>query len=139
MKKIISLIAVVTTILTLLFCVACMKPTPKVIKESDTYFVINVTDKVDADTTLYDYMVTLRDDGQINFTDADGMITSLNGLSNKADWSEVWMIYTTDEDNSNTAWGLVEYNGKTYGSAMYGAEELKVKQGESYIWLYQSF
>jgi hypothetical protein len=49
------------------------------------------------------------------------------------------MIYTTDEDNSNTAWGLVEYNGKTYGSAMYGAEELKVKQGESYIWLYQSF
>ena len=92
-----------------------------------------------ADTTLYDYMVTLRDDGQITFTDADGMITSLNGLSNKADWSEVWMIYTTDEDNSNTAWGLVEYNGKTYGSAMYGAEELKVKQGESYIWLYQSF
>jgi hypothetical protein len=78
-----------------------MKPTPKVIKESDTYFVINVTDKVDADTTLYDYMVTLRDDGQITFTDADGMITSLNGLSNKADWSEVWMIYTTDEDNSN--------------------------------------
>ena len=139
MKKIISLLAVITTILTLLFCVSCMKPTPKVIKESDTYFVINVTDKVDADTTLYDYMVTLRDDGQITFTDADGMITSLNGLSNKADWSEVWMIYTTDEDNSNTAWGLVEYNGKTYGSAMYGAEELKVKQGESYIWLYQSF
>lgn len=139
MKKIISLLAVITTLLISLFCVSCVKPTPKVIKESDTYFIINVTEKVGADTTLYDYMVTLRDDGQITFTDADGMITSLNGLSNKADWSEVWMIYTTDEDNSNTAWGLVEYNGKTYGSAMYGAEELKVKQGESYIWLYQSF
>lgn len=139
MKKIISLLTGISIIIASLFCVACMKPTPKVIKESDTYFVINVTDKVDADTTLYEYMITLRDDGQITFTDADGMITSLNGISNKSDWSEVWMVYTTDEDNSNTAWGLVEYNGKTYGSAMYGAEELKVKQGESYIWLYQSF
>ena len=139
MKKIISLLTGISIIIVSLFCASCLSPTPKVIKESDTYFVINVTDKVDADTTLYEYMITLRDDGQITFTDADGMITSLNGISNKSDWSEVWMIYTTDEDNSNTAWGLVEYNGKTYGSAMYGAEELKVKQGESYIWLYQSF
>ncbi|MBE5732000.1 MAG: hypothetical protein E7353_03095 [Clostridiales bacterium] len=139
MKKIITSVFVALTILVSLFCVSCSKPTPKVIKESDTYFVINVTDNVESGTTLYDYMVTLRSDGEIDFTDADGMITSLNGISNKSDWSEAWMIYTTDEDNSNTAWGLVEYNGKTYGSAAFGAEQLVIKKGESYIWLYQSF
>ncbi len=137
MKKFINLF-IMLIIFLIVFCTSCAQSEPKVIKESDTYFVINVTDSVKSGETLYKYMLELRDDGHISFTDANGMITSINGISNKSDWSESWMLYTTDEDNSNIAWGSVEYKGKTFGSAMFGAEQLEIKQGECYIWLYQS-
>lgn len=139
MKKLFIGIASVCLVLVSLFAVACAKPEPRVIKENDTYFVINVTDNVENGETLYDYMLKLRNDNEINFTDANGMITSINGIENAADWSECWMLYTTDTDNSNVAYGQVEYKGKVYGSSSWGAESLQIKKGESYIWLYQSF
>ncbi len=139
MKKVLYLVVAFVLMLVSLCCVSCMKSTPRVIKESDTYFIINVTDKVEEGTTLYDYMLTLRDDEQIAFTDANGMITSINGIENAVDWSACWMLYTTDADNCNVAYGQVKYNDKVYGSSNWGAESLLIKKGESYIWLYQSF
>ena len=65
------------------------------------------------------------------------MVVSVNGIAN-ADPS-YWMLYTSDADNANAAWGTAEYKGEKYGSAMFGAEKLKIKNGEIYIWVYQSF
>ena len=49
------------------------------------------------------------------------------------------MLYTDDSENSNTAWGQIEYDGKIYGSAALGAGELVIKDGLTYIWYYQAF
>ena len=49
-----------------------------------------------------------------------------------------WMLYTDDSENSNTAWGQIEYDGKIYGSAALGAGELVIKDGLTYIWYYQA-
>ena len=137
MKKLLTRIVFVLALIPVLFACACIKTEPKVIIEQDTYIVINVVDDVEEGTTLYEYMHTL--DGSLRFESANGMITSINGIENAADWSACWMLYTTDTENSDTAWGSAEYDGKVYGSASYGAETLVIKKGESYIWLYQSF
>ena len=137
MKKLFSRIAFIFALIPVLFAFACVPENPKVIVEQDTYVVINVVDDVAEGTTLYEYMLTLK--SSLRFTHSNGMITSINGIENAEDWSECWMIYTTDEENSNTMWGSAVYGGKTYGSAIYGAETLVIKKGESYIWLYQSF
>jgi hypothetical protein len=49
------------------------------------------------------------------------------------------MLYTSDADNANSAWGIVEYEGTEYGSAISGAETLKLKPDQLYIWVFQSF
>jgi hypothetical protein len=49
------------------------------------------------------------------------------------------MLYTSDTDNANTAWGEVEYKGEVYGSAILGAEALTIKEGCLYIWIFQAF
>ena len=90
-------------------------------------------------TTLVDYMNSLKDDGQLTFEINNGMVSSVNGIDNPADWSSCWMLYTSDSDSSNTAWGTIEYNGDVYGSAVLGAESLIIKDGCMYIWVSQSF
>ena len=84
----------------------------------------------------HSYIVRLRLEGDIG---EDGMITSINGIENPADYSSCWMLYTSDAENSNAAWGTVEYQGKQYASAVSGAETLKIKPDQLYIWVYKSF
>ena len=92
-----------------------------------------------AEMTLMDYMTVLKDKGELDFEISNGMITSINGVANPADYSSCWMLYTSDADNSNVAWGTVEYEGQEYGSAISGAETLKIKADQLYIWVYKSF
>lgn len=118
------------------------KKEPVVIKDSDTYIVIKPTkESMDGktDMLLIEYMNQLAQQGELECTIADGMITSINGIENPADFSSCWMLYTSDAENSNTAWGTVEYEGVEYGSAVSGAEVLKIKEGQLYIWVFQSF
>lgn len=115
---------------------------PLVIKDSDTYIVIKTTEKSLAgkeDMLLIDYMNQLVQEGELTCTIKDGMITSINGIENPADFSSCWMLYTSDEENANAAWGVVEYNGVQYGSAISGAETLKIKPDQLYIWVFKSF
>ena len=115
---------------------------PLVIKESDTCVVISVNENSlqdKSDVLLADYMQSLKDEGLIEFTIENGMITSINGIENASDFSSCWMLYTSDKDNSSTAWGSVEYNDIECGSSVLGAESLKVCPGELYIWVYKSF
>ena len=136
-----SLLLAVLLVASALFLTACQQE-KLVIKDSDTYIVIKTTqDSVGdaADMLLIDYMSQLKEKGELEFTISDGMIKSINGIENPADYSSCWMLYTSDEDNANAAWGTIEYEEKEYGSAIAGAETLKIKADQLYIWVYKSF
>ena len=139
-KKLMSVLLVLLLVSTMLLT-AC-RSEPLVIKDSDTYIVIKTTQEAigdNADMLLIDYMKTLKDKGELEFEIANGMITSINGIANPADYSSCWMLYTSDEANSNAGWGTVEYQGKEYGSAISGAETLKIQADQLYIWVFKSF
>lgn len=137
-KKILSVLMVLVIVVGLVAC----KNEKLVIKDSDTYIVVKTTEQAmdgATDMTLMDYMTKLKEKGDLEFTISDGMITSINGIDNPADYSSCWMLYTSDADNANASWGTIEYEGKEYGSAISGAETLKIKADQLYIWVYKSF
>lgn len=139
-KRLISLFAVLILACSMLLT-GC-KSEPLVIKDSDTYIVIKTTKEAmdgNEEMFLIDYMNQLSQDGVLACTISNGMITSINGIENPADFSSCWMLYTSDVENANTAWGTVEYEGVEYGSAISGAETLKIKPDQLYIWVFQSF
>ena len=139
-KKILSVLLAVLMLSVSLLLTGCKKE-PLVIKDSDTYIVIKTTEeamKGKEDMLLVDYMELMREEG-LEFEVNDGMIVSINGIENPADYSSCWMLYTSDGENSNASWGTVEYEGKEYGSAISGAETLKIKANEIYIWVFKSF
>ena len=139
--KIISL-ALATMLLACTVLLSGCKSEPLVIKDSETCIVIKTTKEAMGDKTdmlLIDYMDKLAAEGKMSCKISNGMVTSINGIDNPADFSSCWMLYTSDAENSNTAWGTVEYDGKEYGSAISGAETLKIKPDQLYIWVFQSF
>lgn len=142
-KRIVSLLGLLTCVtLSITLCVACTpEKEPLVLKESDTFIVVKADDSVGENETLANYMSTLKERGDsvVDFDIEGGMVKSINGIANAADLSSCWMLYTSDTENANDAWGTVEYESKLYGSAILGAESLKVKAGEIYIWVYQTF
>lgn len=144
MKKTTKIISLALAIM-LLACTVLLsgcKSEPLVIKDSETCIVIKTTQEAMAgqtDMLLIDYMDKLATEGKMTCKISNGMVTSINGIDNPADFSSCWMLYTSDPENSNTAWGTVEYDGKEYGSAISGAETLKIKPDQLYIWVYQSF
>ena len=141
MKK---LFAVILAAWALFVFAACGKgngdaKTVATVEKAETRVVITV-EEVDGEPTLYDVMVALQEDGKLTFTmSADGMISSIEGKENPADWSACWMLYTSDGELSNNDWGTVEYNGQNYGSAIVGATDLPVIAGGVYVWDYQTF
>ena len=140
-RKILSCLLAVLVFASTMVLSGC-KSEPLVIKDSDTYIVIKTTQEVlegNADMLLIDYMNKLVDKGELICTIKDGMVTSINGIDNPADFSSCWMLYTSDADNANAAWGTVEYEGKQYGSAVSGAETLTIKPDQLYIWVFKSF
>ena len=144
MKKTSKIISLALAIM-LLACTVLLsgcKSEPLVIKDSETCIVIKTTQEAmdgKTDMLLIDYMDKLVKEGKMTCTISNGMITSINGIDNPADFSSCWMLYTSDAENSNTAWGTVQYDGKEYGSVISGAETLKIKPDQLYIWVYQSF
>ena len=136
-KKILACLLAVVTLMSVLLLTGC-KSEPLVIKDSDTCIVIRVPENTE-EMLLIDYMEVLQKDGELTFTVQNGMVTSIGGIENPADFSSCWMLYTSDVELSNAAWGTVEYDGVEYGSAVVGAEALTVKPGELYIWVFKSF
>lgn len=140
-KKLVSFLLAVVLLAGILMLSGCKKE-PLVIKDSDTYIVIKTTEEAmdgKTDLLLIDYMKILKEKGELAFEIENGMITSINGIDNPADFSSCWMLYTSDEELSNVAWGTVEYEGKEYASAVSGAEALQIKPGQLYIWVFKSF
>ena len=136
-----------SALLAMLLLAGCLlltgcKSEPLVIKDSDTYIVLKTTQEMldgKQDMYLIDYMNELAQKGELACTIENGMITSINGIDNPADYSSCWMLYTSDTENANAAWGTVEYEGAEYGSAISGAEKLKLKPNQLYIWVFKSF
>ena len=96
-------------------------------------------EETDGNDMLIAAMDDLKEIGGLQFEIVGGMVVSIGGVSNAADFSACWMLYTTDATLSNTEWGVIEYDGKSLGSAIVGAEALPLKAGEYYVWSYQSF
>lgn len=139
MVGLLGLLAVAT--LSIVLCAACIsEKEPLVLKESDTFIVVKA-ESVGENETLANYMQKLKERGEavVDFDIENGMVKSINGKANAADWSSCWMLYTSDTDYANDTWGTAEYENKLYGSAILGAESLKVKAGEIYIWVFQTF
>ena len=110
----------------------------EILSKTDTMVVIKVNE-TEGFATLLDAMTYLKDEGALNFEISGGMVTEIEGKANPADWSACWMLYTSDEELSNTEWGTIEYESTMYASAIVGAESLTVSAGEYYIWAYVSF
>jgi hypothetical protein len=97
-------------------------------------------EKTDGKATVLDCMEYLSEsvDG-FSYKITGGMVTEINGKANTADFSGCWMLFTSDTELSNNAWGVTAYEGKTLGSAILGAEALVVEAGEIYAWEYTIF
>lgn len=105
---------------------------------TDTQVVIRI-DETDGKGTLGNAMDKLQADGEWTYTASAGMLSSINGVENAADYSYCWMLYTSDSEMANTAWGTVEYDGAVLGSAVVGYSDLTVVKNGIYIWVYQGF
>ena len=106
------------------------------VESTENVVVITVEEVKDA-KSLMDVMEQAKADGELTYETSDGMITSLNGKANPADWSYCWMLYTSDSSMASTEYGTYEYEGQILGSAVLGAEALPVVDGGIYVWVYQ--
>ena len=95
--------------------------------------VVNATEN----ESLLEYMEALQKDGELTFTIESGMVTSINGTKNTT--NTYWMLYTSDTENANTAWGTYTYDGQELGSSTLGAESLTIKNGCVYVWVFTKF
>ena len=137
-KKILSLLLVVMVLFSLIGCgggtVEC-----KMLSSTPTRVVFTVNE-TNGQATVVDCMKYLSEnvDG-FSYKISNGMVTEINGKANTADFSGCWMLYTSDKELSNNAWGVTAYEGQTLGSAILGAEALIVTVGEIYAWEYAIF
>ncbi len=131
MKKTGKIFSLILIIVCLLSLIACEKNVDKVV------ITVSGSEYDIAGKTLEEYMSMISEKENIDYEVGNGMMLSINGTTNTT--KSFWMLYTDDEDNSNTAWGTIEYDGKTYASSSLGLTELIVKDGATYIWVYQTF
>ncbi|MBR2988466.1 MAG: hypothetical protein IKC64_01935, partial [Clostridia bacterium] len=100
-------------------------------KSGDVKFTVDVS-KVESGATVLDYMNYLQTEGKFTFTFEGGMVKSMNGVSGAS--NQYWMLYTDDENNSDSSFGTITVDGKTYSSASWGAESLPAVDGKTYVW-----
>ena len=137
-------LAVLLTVVTL-FALACCgqsngeaKTVATVAKDENTLAI--TVEELSGDVTLLALMEDLQEGGEFVFeADLTGMVQSIEGKANPADWSACWMLYTSDAEMANEEWGTVEYGGAVYGSAIVGASALYVVAGATYVWSYVVF
>ena len=130
-----------TVVMSVCMLAACDKEgsaKAEIVSKTDTMVVIKVNE-TEGFATLLDAMFYLQEEGELTFELTGGMVSSIEGKANPADWSACWMLYTSDAEMSNTEWGTITYEGNTYGSAILGAEGLEVSAGQCYVWSYDTF
>ncbi len=128
---------ILVLVLTLSLCACGKNPAPIAVTATDT--VVSIQAPHGESGTLLSYMETLQSRGALTFTMSGTLLTELNGTKNAADFSSCWMLYTDDAEFSDASYGTATFEGKTYASALLGAESLQMKEGCTYLWVYQSF
>ena len=131
MKTLSKILLVVLAVVMVFGLFACNKNADEVVIKVDSAY------EMEADDTLEDYMDYLEEKGKLDYEEEDGMIISINGKKNTL--NSYWMIYTSDENYSNSQWGTYEYKGKTLGSATLGATALPLNKDATYVLVYQTF
>ena len=131
MKTLTKTLLAVLVLVMVLGLFACNKNVDEVVIKVDNAY------KMEAEDTLEDYMDYLEDKGKLDYEEEDGMIISINGKANT--FNSYWMIYTSDENYSNSQWGTYEFKGKTLGSATLGATALPLNKDATYVLVYQTF
>jgi hypothetical protein len=136
MKKFLTLFIVVLLAFSLVGC----KKTIANVDTVENKVIITVTDQVEEDTNLFEFMGVLKDNNLLTYeynTGAYGAyITSINGV--QADFNQFWGLYSDDEEFTTTT-DQIECNGKVYSQTILGAESLIVKQNKTYIWVLIEF
>ena len=92
-----------TVIMSVCMLVACNKggsAKAEIISKTDTMVVIKVNE-TEGFATLLDAMTYLKEEGELTFELTGGMVSSIEGKANPADWSACWMLYTSDAEMSN--------------------------------------
>lgn len=131
MKTLTKTLLAVLVLVMVLGLFACNKNVDEVVIKVDNAY------RMEAEDTLEDYMDYLEDKGKLYYEEEDGMIVSINGKANTL--NSYWMIYTSDENYSNSQWGTYEFKGKTLGSATLGATALPLNKDATYVLVYQTF
>ena len=136
MKKILTIFASIVAILSCCFVAACGNKKP-ITADENTVIITASDSSFDFDNkTLKDYMEYLQANEKLTFSASNGMVTAINGKNNTS--NSYWMLYTSDSENANHAWGTFEHERAIYGSAILGMEKLVVKKG-CILWTYQTF
>ena len=132
--------AILCLLIVVLFGVGCAPTTTggevcATVETTETQVAI-VVEEVDGDVRLMDVMTQLQEEGKLAFTvDAQGLVKSINGKENTADWSHYWALYISDAELSDMGYGI-EWNGQQLGFSNFGAEALLVEAGGVYVWQY---
>ena len=127
-----------TFLFAVITCFVCLVACDKQGETDSTVDPVCITcETVTENETLLDVMAKLKEDGTLTYEVSKGMVTSINGTANGM--NSYWMLYTSDAEMSNSEWGTYEYDGKTLGSAVLGADELVAVAGEIYVWVYTIF
>lgn len=141
-RKIFSFVSLLATALFCVFCMfSCNQPDYYSLKvtanvESKENVVVIQLVELDRSASLMQVMRKLELDKKIDFEEKDGMVTRIGDKANLA--NSYWMLYTSDDEMSNTTWGTYTYNGEILGSAAVGANHLTAVKGERYIWVYET-
>lgn len=112
------------------------------VKETEDVVAITVSSKVMSleGKNLVDYLNKLQSDDKISYEASDGYINTVNGKT--ADYAKdktSWMIYTSDEEMGNAAWGTYEFEGKTYYSAVVGINDYPLVEGTVILFAFCRF
>ncbi len=116
--------------------------------KTDDAIVMTVT-TTDGKATAFDALKYLQDKERLTFVYEDStwgaFITAINGKENVVIESTAnsskgasWMFYTSDKDNAYEE-TTTEINGVTYYSCAFGASGLTVKEGETYVWVCETY
>ena len=107
--------------------------------ENRVEIVIEALNNDEMSYTLMNVMQLAKDCGEWTYEVSGGLVTSIEGKENAADFSSCWMLFTSDAEMANTEWGTITLGEQTLGSAILGAEALTVLEGATYVWSYESF
>lgn len=110
--------------------------------ESGECIVAVKASETNEQVSLFDVLLRLREEGEIEFTYSDSeygaYILSVNGYTPDVSKNEYWAVYTTlgeykEVSYSSAEYGTYDYNGTACASASYGVSGLPMVEGNVYL------